>query len=105
VTPKRWTVLFTASAEEQAHAVADWWEGQRPAAPTLFTDELSHSIDRLSAVPGSGAPFDSETVIGVRRVLLPRCRYHVYYTVHPVRHEVLIRAIWHASRGQGPELG
>lgn len=104
MTSRRWTILFTATAEEQAHAVADWWAAERPAAPTLFVDELSRAIDRLSDTPGSGAPFDSDVLAGVKRVLLSGSKYHLYYTVHPARHEVLVRAVWHASRGQRPEL-
>lgn len=104
MTPKRWTVLVTATAEEQAHAVAEWWVARRPAAPTLFVEELARAIERLSVVPGSGAPFDSGALPDVKRVLLPGSRYHLYYTVHSARHEVLVRAVWHASRGQGPEL-
>ena len=104
MTSQRWTVLFTDTADKQARAVADWWAAERPAAPTLFVDELSRAIDRLSDMPGSGAPFDSESLAVVRRVLLSGSSYHLYYTVHPERHEVLVRAVWHAARGQGPEL-
>ncbi len=82
----------------------DWWVTERPAASSLFADELVHAIDRLAAVPRSGAPFESAAVADVRRVILARTRYHLYYTVHPVRREVLVRAVWHASRGQEPEL-
>ena len=104
MTSRRWTVLFTATAEEHAHAVAAWWAAERPAAPSLFVDELSRAIDRLSGMPGSGAPFDSHVLVGVRRVLLPGSRYHLYYTVDSDRQEVLVRAVWHGSRGQLPDL-
>ncbi len=97
-------VLFTATAAEHAQVVGDWWAAERPGARNLFADEFSAAIDRLSAVPGTGACFEFVAVAGLRRVLPARSRYHVYYTVHPVRREVLVRAIWHASRGQGPEL-
>ena len=100
---RRWTVLFAASAAEQARIVDDWWLTERPSAPDLFSDELSRAIDRLSTAPASGAPFES-AVGGVRRVLLAGSRYHVYYTLDSARREVLVRAIWHASRGQGPQM-
>lgn len=41
----------------------------------------------------------------VRRILLHNSRYHVYYTADSDRREVMVRAVWHAARGQGPELG
>ena len=34
---------------------------------------------------------------GTRRILLPKCEYHVYYTIDPKRYEVLVRAIWHSA--------
>ncbi len=35
-------------------------------------------------------------------MLLARSRYHVYYA--PLDDEVVVLAIWHASRGSGPPL-
>lgn len=99
-----WAVVFTAGASGHVDVIQAWWTANREAAPALFRDELSGAIDRISRLPGTGAPFASQ-LPGVRRALLPRCRYHVYYTVHPARREVIVRAVWHAARGQGPDLG
>jgi plasmid stabilization system protein ParE len=70
----------------------------------MFQDDLARALDRLSWMPGSGARYESRTVPGLRRIFLSGCRYHVYYTVDAERSEVLVRAIWHAVRGQGPDL-
>ncbi len=99
-----WTVLFTATASEHVKAIRDWWVANRVTAPTLFIDELLGAEERLSQFPGTESPFGSASVAGLRRVILPRCRYHVYYTVHPIRREVIVRAVWHAARGEGPQL-
>jgi hypothetical protein len=40
---------------------------------------------------------------GVRRFYLERLMSHLYYTYD--EHEVLIRAVWHARRGSGPDFG
>ena len=101
----RWSVLVTASAECQLVAINRWWEDRRPAAPDLFRQELSRAFARLATVPATGAVFESAAVPGSRRILLPRSRYHLYYTMHADRGEVLVRAVWHASRGQRPKLG
>lgn len=103
MTGRRWAVIFTAGASGHVDAIQGWWNANRGAARGLFLDELSGAIDRLSRLPASGAPFASR-VAGVRRVLLPRCQYHVYYTVHPARREVIVRAVWHGARGQGPDF-
>lgn len=102
---RTWTVSFTTTAAEQAQVVNDWWMQERPSAPALFAEELTRAVERLKSMPGSGAVFDSASVPGARRILLPRCGYHVYYTLDTKRREVLIRAIWHSARGSGPELG
>jgi hypothetical protein len=44
-------------------------------------------------------------VPGARRILLPRCGYHVYDTLDSKKREVLDRAVRHSARGSGPELG
>jgi plasmid stabilization system protein ParE len=78
---------------------------ERPSAPGLFSDEFTRAVERLKSMPGSGAVFDSMSVRGARRILLPRCGYHVYYTLDSKKREVLVRAVWHSARGSGPELG
>jgi plasmid stabilization system protein ParE len=39
---------------------------------------------------------------GVRRLLLRRTRYHIYFVEEP--HRVLVVAVWGANRGRGPDL-
>lgn len=73
-----------------------------------FTDELEEARIRLAHSPYIGQPFDSSRDLrSVRRVLLEKTSYHVYYTVE--EHEaqesrVTVRAVWHAKRGHGPTL-
>jgi hypothetical protein len=38
----------------------------------------------------------------VRRFLLPRSRYHLYYSIDGEL--VKVRAVWHTARGKGPSL-
>lgn len=105
MSSRTWTVSFTVGAVEQAQVVNDWWERERPSAPGLFFEELTSAIERLTSMPGAGAAFDSACVPAVRRILLPKCAYHLYYTLDPKQREVVVRAVWHSARGSGPELG
>lgn len=105
MSSRNWKVAFTATAADQAQVVDGWWRQERPAAPGLFFEEITSAVERLASMPGSGAVFDSRRARGTRRILLPRCGYHVYYTLDAKKHEVLVRAIWHSARGRGPELG
>lgn len=41
---------------------------------------------------------------GVRRLYLGRLQYHLYYVASRESETVEVLALWHASRGRGPEL-
>jgi hypothetical protein len=47
-------------------------------------------------------PYDGARTKGVRRLLLGRVRYFIYFRVTPDTLEVL--AFWHMSRGKQPTL-
>jgi plasmid stabilization system protein ParE len=72
------------------------------AAPNLFLEELEAAFALIGSAPNIGHPYRRSPVGGTRRVLLMRSRYHVYYV--PLHDEVVVVAVWHATRGQGPPL-
>jgi plasmid stabilization system protein ParE len=47
-------VRTTPQAEAQAEVAAAWWRRNRPAAATLFADELSGALDLLADAPDIG---------------------------------------------------
>jgi plasmid stabilization system protein ParE len=81
-----------------------WWNDNRPKAPGLFLEKLDAGLERLMSTPMAGLRYRGSGITGMRRLVMPRTRYHVYYTV--VEEEALVRihAIWHSSRGRGPTL-
>ncbi len=95
-------VVVTEPAERQIRAIDDWWRGNPLAAPALFARELAAAFETISTHPGVGRRYQHPTVRGVRRTLLPACRYHVYYV--PTENEVVDLAVWNAVRGSGPTL-
>jgi plasmid stabilization system protein ParE len=96
------TVVFQRRAAREIEAVDEWWRANRMASPDLFVSELDAMVSAVALMPTLGAPAKAERASGVRRVLLRRTRYHVYYRV---RGEVLeVLAVWHAARGVGPGL-
>jgi plasmid stabilization system protein ParE len=96
-------VRIAPRALAHARRIDRWWRANRLHAPTLFEDELTAAIDRVEMAAESGRSYSRGSVPGVRRILLPRTRYHLYYRVAEDAVEVL--AIWHAERGRGPSLG
>ena len=91
-------------AAAQIREVAEWWRANRPAAPLLFSAELADTLESLVEAPRSGARYAHKSHVGVRRVLLRRTRYHVYFSYDEDADVVAVRAVWHASRGAGPRL-
>lgn len=84
--------------------IETWWMANRLAASDLFQHELETTMAAVASAPTLGPVSAADYEFpDVRRVLLRRTRYHVYYRVIADVLEVL--AIWHAARGEGPTLG
>jgi len=98
------SVRFTELAREQARTARDWWIANRPAAPRLFNRELRRLVERLPAFPRTGVPYDDPGIAELRRALLRRTRYHVYYVFDESAATVWIIGVWGAVRGQRPIL-
>jgi plasmid stabilization system protein ParE len=101
---KRHRVEFSPGALAQAAAVAAWWQEHRSRAPDLFRVELQAAIERLATMPRSGREYERSDVRGMYRMIMPRTRYHVYYTILEERSMVWIHAIWHSARGGPPGI-
>ena len=66
--------------------------------------ELEDILALVTTSPTLGMPAETgdDSFPGVRRALMRRTRYHLYYRVTGDRLEVL--AVWHAVRGELPTL-
>jgi plasmid stabilization system protein ParE len=89
-------------AERQIREASDWWYDNRPAAPDLFKSELHRAFELIASRPLVAAPSGRGRTRDVRRVLLARIRYHLYYRVVEHRETVQVLALWHTSRGSPP---
>jgi len=96
------TLRTTPEAESQIREIDAWWRKNRPAAPGLFLNELTESFDLIARAPQIGRLYRPSPVPNVRRLLLTRTRYHIYYAVN--NDQVWLLAVWHAQRGEGPPL-
>ena len=95
-------VKLSGNAQTQIEEAAAWWAKKRPAAPGAIREELDRILGLLAVQPGMGAPARATKLHGVRRVMLSRIRYHVYYRATDEALEVI--AFWHSSRGRMPPL-
>lgn len=95
-------VVVTRRAAREIAEAADWWSTNRSNAPALFRMEIARAFQLVSARPEIGASAIDARLAGVRRVLLSRIRYHLYYRVASDTVEIL--ALWHTSRAAGPDV-
>ena len=93
-------VELSAEAQAQVDRIDAWWREHRPAAPSLFAEELEAALRTLSATPAAALRYSPKP--GVRRLLLGRTRHHVYVVERESK--LLVVAVWSAYRGRGPRL-
>jgi plasmid stabilization system protein ParE len=98
----RCLVLLSAEAEEQLRRVDSWWQLNRRAAPDL--EEFEGAIGILEEMPEVGSRFQRATLPGVRRILLRRTGYWIYYVPDTSRSLVYVLAVWSAQRGSDPPI-
>ncbi len=89
-------VVVTARARRQFNAAMNWWLRNRDKAPDAFESDFEAVVSAIAENAGIGSIARTRQR-NVRRLLMQRVRYYVYYRLNADdRIEVL--AIWHASR-------
>jgi plasmid stabilization system protein ParE len=82
VTGPRLAVTFWKRAARQVESAADWWHENRHDSPDALSDELARTLELITLQPGVGLPAVNARP-GVRRILLPRVGYFLFYRVAP----------------------
>lgn len=91
-------------ADEQIRRIEAWWRQNRTKAPERFSEELADALEAITATPLTGQSYRVVRSTRIRRVLLVTTRYHLYFSYDEPSDLVEVRAVWHSSRGRGPEL-
>jgi plasmid stabilization system protein ParE len=97
-------VSFTPRASREVAEAKRWWRANRTKAPDALEEELRSALELIGATPGIGAVARNILLPGVRRVLLNRVNYFLYYRPRTDAHTVEVVALWHARRGTGPRF-
>jgi plasmid stabilization system protein ParE len=95
-------IEITEDARAQIADALAWWSENRPAARGAVLDELDRTLNLLTVHSALGSRSTHPDMSGVRRVLISRIHYYVYYRVKGDAVQVL--AFWHSSRGRGPKI-
>jgi len=91
---------FTPRAVADLDAIADYLIERNPAAALRVRTAILRSLERLVAFPGSGR---RQSVDCVRKLVVGRYPYLVYYTVDELAGEIVVLTIQHPSRERGYE--
>ncbi|MEO8196295.1 MAG: type II toxin-antitoxin system RelE/ParE family toxin [Thermoanaerobaculia bacterium] len=89
----------------QIQTAARWWKVNRTKAPAAFFEDLSRTLAILRVQPDLGMRVANPNLPGVRRVLLERVRYYLYYCEDDTNEVLEVLALWHSSRDSKPDLG
>jgi len=100
----RLLVKPTLRAAGEIRRASAWWRANRPAAPLALADDLERAFELIAAQPGIGARARNARKEGVRRLLLSRTGYHLYYQVNAEAGRVEVLALWHSRRGREPSV-
>ena len=98
---KRRRVRFTAAAHRHFNRQRAWWIKNRDQRE-LFAIELERALEILATQPYIGSKQYSRRFVGLRKHLLRKSRYHIYYTVDA--EQLVVRALWGAQRARGPRI-
>lgn len=74
------------------------------SAPLALVDDLERAFELIASQPGIGARSRNAKKEGVRRLLLSRTGYHLYYQVNAEAGRVEVLALWHSRRGREPAV-
>lgn len=97
-------VRATRRAKREIARAALWWSRNRPEAPLMFLDELEAAERHLCTAPISGQIYGYRKNRLIRRWLLEKTEYHVYFSVNRAARVVMLHSVWGARRGRGPKL-
>jgi len=97
------TVRTTTRADDEAERANRWWIRNRPAARDAFVREYQAALLLLAESPRAGLPVRNHRTL--RRLVLPKTGYLVFYRYFEEASVVLVKSVWHARRGKGPFRG
>ena len=97
-------IQITGPAARQIRDAESWWRINRLAAPDAIAQELERAFSLIAAQPDVGGLASNAKLPNVRRIYMPRIKYHIYYHVILSPRRVEIVAFWHSRRGHGPPI-
>ena len=89
-------------AIERIEVARAWWLDHRDKAPLVFDEELADALEQIATSPELGQRSLLSKGRDVRRRLMKKTAFHVYYEV--VDEAVHVLTLWGAVRGSEPRF-
>ena len=90
-------------ARLRAQKIDKRWR-QEADYPNLFAQELHAKLMELAEIPQLGSLWPTDKRPHLKRLLLEKTQYHVYFEVNERKEEIRILTVWGARRGRTPKL-
>ena len=97
-------IEITGLAARHIREAEAWWRINRTAAPNAIRQELERAFALIASHQHVGGRVVNVRLPGVRRIYLPRIKYHIYFHVVESPTRVQVVAFWHARRGDMPPI-
>ena len=91
-----WPLLISERARREIAEAQGWWLDHRDKAPEALEEELRAAFELLLETPQIGLRVPTRKRKFMRRILLARTGYYLYYLNTSPGIEIL--ALWHSSR-------
>jgi plasmid stabilization system protein ParE len=101
---RRLRLHVAEEAARELRAAQSWWRANRSAVPDAFVIDLRRALELIRTQPNVGVHTTNVRLPGVRRIHLSRLRYDLYYQLASDRQTIMVLALWHSSRGTGPNI-
>ncbi|MBM3527916.1 MAG: type II toxin-antitoxin system RelE/ParE family toxin [Alphaproteobacteria bacterium] len=88
-------VRISRRAARDLSDIADYIRARNPSAALRVRDAILDSLNILTRFPNAGR---QQGVEDVRKLIVPRYPYLIYYTVAPAQGEAVVVAIQHAAQ-------
>ena len=96
-------IKITKRAQRLVEQENSWWF-ENADYPLTFEQEFESVLLRLLEMPMLGVPYPTEKRPHLLRVLLPKSKCHIYYTLEGAKTLIVIHSVWGACRKRGPKL-
>jgi addiction module RelE/StbE family toxin len=87
-------VRYRPRAERDLNEIADYLRSRNPQAARSVRDAILHTIGIIADFPELGVRVDE----GVRKIVVRRYEYRIYYEVDEAKGDIVIATIRHPRR-------